>query len=204
MDWIESIPSKALKQWISETRVPMLAFTPDGGILWCNAAFEDFLEYSIVELVGPRGKSWNDLTSSSEDAAADMILVRQVEAGARKDYMFQKSYRSKSGRDRKCQIHVLRYPATGDFECCLVSVIPLDAANDMLLQELQELRAHQVKILDHLITKPPSYFERYLAFSKERPVHSAIATLFAMAMLFGTQVLEIAQAIREVFFGGKP
>ncbi len=208
MDWIDSVPSQALKQWIVGTKIPMLASMPDGSILWCNVAFEEFLEYSIVELVGDNGKTWSDLTSSSEDAAADLILVAQLEAAARREYTFQKSYRTKAGVDRKCIIHVMRYPESGEFNCCLVSVIPLDVSGDMLLQEMQELRAHQVghsellsKILEVMTNKPPSYLERYLEFSKENPIQSAVVTLFLLSLVLGNYVLHIASAIRETFWG---
>lgn len=165
----------------------MVGAMPDGEFLWCNEAFEDLLGWSSVELIGRM--SWKDITASSEDLTYDEELVAEAVAGDRIDYQLQKQYRTKSGTSKSVVIDVLRYPQSGEFECFLVAMCPLDHGVQFALVQLTDIRKLIVAMIEH---QPNGItLDKAVAFAKEHPVVASIIGTVLSVLLFGERVLEI-------------
>lgn len=165
----------------------MLATMPNGDILWANAAFENLLGYTSVELVGK--KTWVELTKSGEDLLYDQQNVSELLSGNRTSYQLQKHYITKGGTFLPVVIDVLRYPVAGEFECFLVAVVPVDRGLELALSQVVEIRS----LLVEMTEKAPSGLtvDKAISFAKEHPVAATvIGTLFGV-LLFGERVIEI-------------
>lgn len=195
MSWIELQEDEHLRHWLRRTSIPMQVTLADGTILWCNEAFERLVDYTIVE-IEQQNITWLDLTVSKKDVEADKKMAAKVVVGERQHYEFRKRYRNKSGDVVDVIIHVLRCPAAGEFECFLVSVVPLDKTTQKTLHKIDELH----RIVTHMYENPTPRIAKSVAdWAKEYPRMAAIVGLFLFTFLFGDRVLEIAQKIAELF-----
>lgn len=167
----------------------MLATLPSGEILWCNEAFENLLGWTNVELVGRL--TWKDLTSDQEELSYDLALVQETVDGTRTDYQLQKEYRTKNGSPKRVVIDVLRYPTSGEFDCFLVAVCPVDHGVQFALNQLNEIRSLIIVLMD---SQPTGLtFDKAIAFSKEHPVLASILGIIFSTLLFGERVVEIVK-----------
>lgn len=192
MAWLKEQKQGVLEEWLRHTKAPMLATLPSGEILWVNAAFEDLLNWTSVELVGKM--TWKELTDNKEELKADIELAAECIAGTRHNYQLQKPYRTKNGPQKRVVIDVVRYPQTGEFEFFLVTVFPVDRGVEFAMAQLAEIRT----MLVQLIGQQPSglTFGKVTEFSKDRPlIAAAIATLLGV-LLFGERVFEILKLFR--------
>ena len=164
--WLAEADTELLRDWIAHSDQPLLVSLPPGPdyaarIVWCNKAFERFIKYSHIELVGHDGQpgiSWTKLSVDDLDLEADVVLAQELLQGDITEYSIEKSYRPKNSLPEKVKVHVLRYPRYGEFRCFLVTVTPLgdhhtyvtDLVQSHLTSntsELSELRAVLKEVL---------------------------------------------------------
>lgn len=178
----------------------MLATLPDGGILWCNASFEELLGYTSYELVGKM--SWADLTTDKDELEADLVAVQEVVSGSRKDYQLQKAYRKKSGIPCDVIIHVLRHPQELDreFHCFLVSCAPLDMGERHALEVINDTRTKLYE-LEHYLTSQSTFWRATLEWGKENPWKAGIVGSIFAGFLFGDRFLDVLQRVVQIFRG---
>lgn len=142
--WISNQP-ELVRHWISYSDAPLVVSGPKGEIYWCNHAFEKLVGYSRAELTSGQ-IGWDALTPSDADTSADLALAAETAAGERMEYWFRKEYDPKLGDPVPVQIHCLRYPPFGSFQCFLVTVFPLSLSETERFKRLNQLKAEEDKI----------------------------------------------------------
>lgn len=193
--------SEALRRWLTSTHCPMLASLEDGTIVWANTAFEELLNYTVVELTGHgsiHGVSWKDLTVNSDDLNADLALIESLKEGHRNEYRLQKSYRKKNGEPVPVLIQVLRWPPAGDVEVYLVTILPLNISTSYLLSEFQSMNKLLVQVLQ---TNQCSFTDRFVKWAAKNKFAATVLILFVTTFLFGDRVMEIAGQIKSLLDG---
>lgn len=194
--WIQT-QNESLRKWLTETTCPMAVTLADGGFLWVNPAFERLLEFTLPELLPPNGVKWNDLTVKSSELAFDQALVEELLEENRQNYLLQKTYRKKSGETVDVIIQVIRYPSNGSLECFLVTVMPVEKANEYM--------ASRIRIIERLLTEfikedRKSPMQKTFEWAQENKVPAAVIGIFIAFILFGPRVLDFAKEIKTLFF----
>lgn len=205
--WLDQQQPDALKRWIRDTKVPVLASQPNGTINWCNAAFENLLGYPLPELAG---MSWTDITVSGSDVKTDIQLAKETERGDREEYQFQKEYLRKDKSTVSVRIHVLRYPEQGEFESFLVTVIPLDGYDKIQLEMLMTMERQ----LCALVETASSSSRAIEAFAKRKdsmqvvyewgmthPYKATAIVLVIASLLLGDRFKDAALFARDLIAG---
>lgn len=105
----------------SQNPIPICFIGDDNKFIRSNDACEELWGYSSGEL---SGMSFADITHD-DDIEADMENVQLVKSGTRKRYRMEKTYICKSGKTKRCALHVFRYPGQGAFIHFISIVIPL-------------------------------------------------------------------------------
>ena len=189
-NWLVKQKSDVLTSLLRRTKTPMLATMPDGEILWCNEAFENFSGYTAPELVGK--KTWIELTNQDEDLEYDLELVESVRVGVRTDYQLQKTYVTKQGYHRQCIIDVIRYPIQGELECFLVVASPLDLGVEFAVTQIGEIRTLILEMMQHKRTGLT--FEKAMEWSERHPYVSTFLLVLFLSLILGDRVIELAKS----------
>jgi PAS domain S-box-containing protein len=120
-----------------------LVSTIDGKILWANASFCNWSNYSLPELVK---KTWLEISQDDEDLDTDVQLAQQL-SPYQLTYMIQKRYIPKNGKPQLGNLHVTRYPEFGDMEFCWCRWEPLTNGT---AQALELALATKSKVVDQM------------------------------------------------------
>lgn len=205
--WLSEQESSVLRHWLQRTKVPAMVTLGDGQIAWCNSAFEELLGYTYMELVGPDGMSWAQLSSSPRDLAAESrmresLLVSAEVHGSREDYTAVTRYLSKQGNSVDVFVHVLRYPAYGAYQFFLVTATPIHKGLDFARNEIAEINANMVRLVragpagesDH-----GSLSDRLWQWSVANPRLSVPLGLMILSLFLGERVIELFERVVRVF-----
>lgn len=120
--WIETVATKEhLEAWIKHCPAMKLVSTLDGSILWANAAFCEWSQYTLNEL---RKISWMQLSVPDANLEADINEAKNLDA-YNPMYQIKKQYIPKGSKPEWGQLTVMRYPLTGPIEVCLCTWSPL-------------------------------------------------------------------------------
>lgn len=196
MSWLDDSATDLVKNWIRRTAVPMLATDVDGTIFWCNGAFENLIDYTSAEIHSETHPiTWTALTVDGSDLVNDQAMAEAVKAGHRLDYQLMKQYRTKGGNVTDVLVHAMRYPLTGDYKCCLVSIYPIRHGTEFALQELRELRVQMLTVVEHVTKPEESEMLKFLEWSDKNPKKAAFLVLFFSSLLFGDRVINTFKAI---------
>lgn len=198
MNWLSKQNNNTLKSWLTNTQAPMLATLPDGTILWANHAFESLLGYSAPELIGDDksgSMTWMQLTEDAKDLAADLTLSDEAHSGQRSGYYMQKRYRAKDGSLKRVVIDVLRHPPYGEFECFLVTNIPVDRGIEFAMAELAIIRQLMTAVVETSGQPGGVRFVDIKSFYKESPLLAWFVTILFSGLLFGNRAIEIYQLL---------
>jgi hypothetical protein len=118
-----------------------LVSTLDGQILWANAAFCDWSQYTLTEL---RRLTWMSISVPDKSLEADVDEARNLDA-YNPTYQVKKQYIPKGAKPEWGQLTVMRYPLNGEIECCLCTWEPLKngtaTAFAMAMEHTQKLDA---------------------------------------------------------------
>ncbi len=165
MSWLAQQDCELLRTWARTSPVPLLASEAQGKILWCNEAFEEFIGYSQYELTlgqSGNGMTWMQLSTNDGNLVADQRMTEELVAGRRERYSVKKQYLPKNERPAWVEIHVMRWPFTGNIQCFLVIVEPLKNGSQASAQiasetmsrvitKLDEIKAeHKAALIDHV------------------------------------------------------
>lgn len=110
-----------LKTWVKHSPTPKLVTTIDGKILWANAAFCEWSQYTLNEL---KGMTWMQITVPDENLEADIKEAQNLDAYNPR-YTVKKQYIPKGSKPEWGHLTIIRYPLVGQVECCLCTWEPL-------------------------------------------------------------------------------
>lgn len=120
--WIDDIASEHhLRTWIKHCPAMKLVSTLDGQILWANSAFCDWSQYTLTEL---RKMTWMAISVPDKNLESDIDESRNLDA-YNPTYQVKKQYIPKGSKPEWGQLTVMRYPLSGEIECCLCTWEPL-------------------------------------------------------------------------------
>jgi len=119
--WIDETSDDVLRTWVKHCPAMKLASTIDGQILWANAAFCEWSQYTLGEL---RKLSWMQISVPDRNLDADIEETKRLDT-YKPTYTVKKQYIPKSCAPEWGQLTVMRYPLTGDIQCCLCTWEPL-------------------------------------------------------------------------------
>ena len=140
--WIDDIASEHhLRTWIKHCPAMKLVSTLDGQILWANSAFCDWSQYTLTEL---RKLTWMAISVPDKNLESDIDEARNLDA-YNPTYQIKKQYIPKGSKPEWGQLTVMRYPLSGEIECCLCTWEPLKngtaTAFAMAMEHTQKLDA---------------------------------------------------------------
>ena len=140
--WIDETANEHhLRTWIKHCPAMKLVSTLDGQILWANASFCDWSQYTLTEL---RRLTWMAISVPDKSLEADIDEARNLDA-YNPTYQVKKQYIPKGAKPEWGQLTVMRYPLSGEIECCLCTWEPLKngtaTAFAMAMQHTQRLDA---------------------------------------------------------------
>lgn len=148
MAWLRAQERDVLETFLRQSDHCVLASEPDGTCLWANESFLSRMKYTESELTGYKndqtgkfvdGKKWTQFTVPDENLDADVQAVHELEQGKRTEYRCKKQYIPKDSAPEDVLIHVLRYPMSGAFKFCLVSVTFIDDAREMGMAAMMDV-----------------------------------------------------------------
>ena len=120
--WIDDIANEHhLRTWIKHCPAMKLVSTLDGQILWANSAFCDWSQYTLTEL---RKMTWMAISVPDKNLESDIDESRNLDA-YNPTYQVKKQYIPKGSKPEWGQLTVMRYPLSGEIECCLCTWEPL-------------------------------------------------------------------------------
>lgn len=120
--WIDDIANEGhLRTWVKHCPAMKLVSTLDGQILWANAAFCDWSQYTLTEL---RKMTWMAISVPDKNLESDIDESRNLDA-YNPTYQVKKQYIPKGSKPEWGQLTVMRYPLSGEIECCLCTWEPL-------------------------------------------------------------------------------
>jgi len=140
--WIdENASEQHLRTWIKHCPAMKLVSTLDGQILWANAAFCDWSQYTLTEL---RKLTWMAISVPDKNLESDIDEAKNLDA-YNPTYQIKKQYIPKGAKPEWGQLTVMRYPLSGEIECCLCTWEPLKngtaTAFAMAMEHTQKLDA---------------------------------------------------------------
>lgn len=201
--WLEECVPEVLRTWLAQTTSPMLVTMPEGKIVWCNKSFENMVGYTIEE-IDYSNIGWGGLTVDHTDLKIDLELANKLEEGDRKEYSLFKSYKTKSGNIVPVVIHVLRYPQTGKFEFCLVSITPTSNQISSISEQIETVRSDMIRLVEAVSmysqkTSQEGFLDKYIKLYDKRPIPIILATLAISSLLFGDRVVQLYKSLSNGF-----
>lgn len=115
--WFEQVNIDALKLMVRLSPSMYLVTLVNGQILWANDNFCEWSQYSLGEL---SRMTWKELSSND----ADIDVISEL-TPYRLSYAIQKRYIPKNGKPQIGNLHVTRYPASGEIDFCWCRWEPL-------------------------------------------------------------------------------
>jgi PAS domain S-box-containing protein len=120
--WIDDEANEHhLRTWLKHCPAMKLVSTLDGKILWANAAFCDWSQYTLGEL---RKLTWMQISVPDKSLESDIDESKNLDA-YNPTYSVKKQYIPKGSKPEWGQLTVMRYPLSGEIECCLCTWEPL-------------------------------------------------------------------------------
>jgi len=140
--WIDDIANEHhLRTWVKHCPAMKLVSTLDGQILWANSAFCDWSQYTLTEL---RKLTWMQISVPDRSLESDIDESKNLDA-YNPTYQVKKQYIPKGSKPEWGQLTVMRYPLSGEIECCLCTWEPLKngtaTAFAMAMEHTQKLDA---------------------------------------------------------------
>jgi len=119
--WIDEASDEILRLWMKHSPTMKLVSTIDGQILWANAAFCEWSQYTLGEL---RRMTWQQISVPDKNLEADIDEAKRLDS-YNPTYTIKKQYIPKGQAPEWGQLTVMRYPLTSEIQCCLCTWEPL-------------------------------------------------------------------------------
>lgn len=187
IEWIDQVDCQALRSMAKHSASMYLATRIDGTILWANESFCVWSNYSLPEL---QRMTWMQLSSNDQDLETDIELTTSLN-DYKLRYSIQKRYIPKNGKASIGNLHVTRYPPSGEIDFCWCRWEPLtngtaDAlevaikANREMVIKVTEL-AQEVKSLSSR-TEEESFFVSMVRMAIKYPKVSLACVALTMGV----------------------
>lgn len=196
------------------SQIPKLVSGANGEIYWVNKAFEDFIGYNSWELtIGSNGNglSCDKISVQDDNLAADKAMLKEAIAGNITSYSVKELYIPKNEKPVWVDLHIMRYPISGDVKYFIVEVIPLKngtaAAFNFAMSTIKDFTEKfnqnnskvlelESKILDGVVKQMESRTETeniFLSIGKlvqKYPKIAGFIVLTMLLMVLGNQMTE--------------
>ena len=197
--WIEDTAKEDhLRTWIKHCPAMKLVSTLDGQILWANAAFCEWSQYTLNEL---RRMTWMQISVPDENLKSDIDEVKNLEA-YNPTYQVKKQYIPKGSRPEWGNLTVMRYPLSGPIECCLCTWDPMKngtaAAFTQAMDNYQEISKRLEEMATEIgtVTKrsdEEEFVVRGLRMIQRNPKVAATFLFIALSIFGLNNVLSLLQ-----------
>lgn len=198
--WIDESPLERLQIWAKHSPTMLLVSTLDGKIIWANAAFCEWSKYTLSEL---QRLTWMQLSVQDENLTAAIQEAQKLDA-YHPTYTITKQYIPKNEKPVWGQLAVLRYPLTGDIECCLCTWDPLKNGTATAFATAMEAITGFEKRVDKLAaeiakltnqTEEDRFFLSAVGMVRKHP-RFIVATMLVIFSIFGlNNVMELMQRV---------
>ena len=182
--WIDSATDEQLKTWIRQCPAMKLVTAPDGRILWANQSFLEWSRYRLSELTRLTLSEMN----GGGDAAADAEEVSSLH-GTTQATVQRKQLRPNSEAAQWGHLTRMRYPLTGDIECCLCTWETIKPATSeafqLAMEHTQRVDARMTEMIAEIRKVTSHTDEENWVLSSFRIVqrHPRIAMMFVVVAL---------------------
>jgi len=119
--WIDDTDCEPMRLWLKHTPAMKLVSSLSGHILWANSAFCEWSQYTLNEL---RRMTWMQLSVPDKNLEADIDEANNLDAYS-PSYIVKKQYSPKGSKPEWGQLTVMRFPLSGEIQCCLCTWEPL-------------------------------------------------------------------------------
>lgn len=147
--WIDEAKEEQLRTWVKHCPAMKLVSTLDGRILWANAAFCEWSQYTLNEL---RQLTWMQISVPDKNLEADVDEAKNLDA-YNPTYSVKKQYVPKGAKPEWGQLTVMRYPLSGPIECCLCTWEPLKNGTAAAFTQAMENYGEITKRLEAMTTE---------------------------------------------------
>ncbi len=147
--WIDEAKEEQLRTWVKHCPAMKLVSTLDGRILWANAAFCEWSQYTLNEL---RQLTWMQISVPDKNLEADIDETRNLDA-YNPSYSVKKQYVPKGAKPEWGQLTVMRYPLSGPIECCLCTWEPLKNGTAAAFTQAMDHYGEIAKRLEEMTTE---------------------------------------------------
>lgn len=198
--WIDEAPLEWLQTWAKHSPTMLLVSTADGKILWANTAFCEWSKYTLSEL---QRLTWMQLSVQDETLEADLQEAQKLDA-YHPTYTITKQYIPKNEKPVWGQLAVLRYPLTGDIECCLCTWDPLKNGTATAFATAMEGIAGFEKRVEKLATEiakltsqseEDKFFLSAVGMVRKHPKFIVAAMLLVFSIFGLNNVMELMQRV---------
>lgn len=196
--WIDDASDEILRTWVKHSPTMKLVSLLNGEILWANAAFCEWSQYTLSEL---RKLTWMQISVPDKNLEADIDETKRLDA-YNPTYAVKKQYIPKSSAPEWGTLTVMRYPLTGEIQCCLCTWEPLKngtaKAFAMAMDHTQEIDRKLAAMTAEIQTLTKQTDEDKFVLGTIRLVQRhpklAVAFLFVAASVFGlNNIVELLQ-----------
>jgi len=197
--WIEDTAKEDhLRTWIKHCPAMKIVSMLDGQILWANAAFCEWSQYTLNEL---RKMTWMQISVPDENLRSDIDEIKNLEA-YNPTYQVKKQYIPKGNRPEWGNLTVMRYPLTGPIECCLCTWEPLKngtaAAFTQAMDHYQEIskRLEEMRVEITTVTKrsdEEEFVVRGIRMVQRNPKVAATFLFIALSVFGLNNILSLLQ-----------
>lgn len=207
MSWLYQAPTQIKDAWLQSTSAMLLASLPDGTILWTNEAFQKFIGYTAYEL---EHMTWFELSVPDSNLEADKVAADQLMLGYIPHYEVKKYYIPKNEAPRWVRLFVQRYPSTGEFECCLVTVFPIEEKLSQFYAEMLERLDRSMEPVqelvdiikrDHQVTESERLAGSMARLINTSPAHAKFWFFVIVAIIIGPNFFSTIKAVIELLAG---
>lgn len=213
--WLRNQNIDLFVTWVENTEVPMIVSGPKGEIYWANKSFEEFSGYTSWEL--SNRLSWEKLSFNDDNLEADKQLITECISGDRINYSIKKQFSPKGEKPVWVDIHVCRFPMSGEFKFFLITVQPLkngtaaafslaiDTINNFSKKledynkEVSGMSEEIVKGIKSSQTKGEEIGKSLGGLAWEYPRITGIVLAIMLAMLLGNQFMEAVKNVKTLF-----
>jgi len=197
--WIDDQADlETVKTWVKHCPAMKLVATIDGKILWANAAFLEWSQYTLAELTKI---SWIQLSVADENLEYDMASAKMLDVYTPM-YRVKKQYIPKGSAPEWGILNVMRYPMNGEIKWCLCTWEPMKDSSSAAFKQamdsnekIQQRITEMTEVLKVITaqTDEDRYVISTIRLVQKYPKAAAMVLIFAAGILGLNNLLEFFQ-----------